>query len=79
MYDSQPKEREGEDLEQVLPTAVHTTSSAGQEPMPQSNRPVLASLHEAARGPQGYFVKTAVVLAVIATIELLVILTMVLV
>ncbi len=34
MYDSQPKDREGETIEEVLPAAIHTTSSTSRPPAP---------------------------------------------
>lgn len=47
MYDSAPKAREGEQIEEVLPAAVYTTSSTGRGHVP------LKSVREVATGTQG--------------------------
>ena len=47
MYDSAPKAREGEQIEEVLPAAVYTTSSTGRGHGP------LKSVREVASGSQG--------------------------
>ena len=47
MYDSAPKAREGEQIEEVLPAAVYTTSSTGRGHVP------LKSVREVTSGSQG--------------------------
>ena len=56
MYDSAPKEREGERIEEVLPAAIYTTSSSGRGPVP------LRSLTGVAAGGQGRIIVTLSVL-----------------
>lgn len=52
MYDSAPKEREGEQIEEVLPAAVYTTSSTGRGHVP------LRSVKDVASGSHGSLVVT---------------------
>lgn len=59
MYDSAPKEREGEQIEEILPAAVYTTSSTGRGHVP------LRSVREVATGDRGRVVMALSVLCVV--------------
>lgn len=66
MYDSQPREREGEDIEQVLPSAIQTTSTTGRGPMPLRS---FRSVREAARGSHGNMIRAIIVLAAVCVLQ----------
>ena len=57
MYNSAPKEREGEHIEEVLPAAIYTTSSTGRGHVP------LLSVKDVASGSQGRLVVALAVLS----------------
>lgn len=51
MYNSEPIQREGETIEEVLPAATYTTSSTGR-----GHVPLKASVKEVTSGSQGRLV-----------------------
>lgn len=66
MYDSAPKEREGEQIEEVLPAAIFTTSSTGRGHVP------LRRVKEAASGSQGWLIVALSVLNVVLFVALVI-------
>lgn len=74
MYDSRPRAREGEDIEQVLPSAIHTTSSTDRGPAPL--RPIRSAL-EASRGSRGGLIRAITVLVMLNVLQAFVLLLVV--
>ena len=60
MYDSAHREREGEQIEEVLPAAVYTTSSTGR-----GHVPLRQSIRDVAGGSQGRLVQFLAVICVL--------------
>ncbi|WP_047865432.1 hypothetical protein [Rubrobacter aplysinae] len=67
MYDSQPIEREGETIEEVLPAATYTTSSTGRGHVPRKD-----SVREVASGTQGRIVVALSVLCAVLMVAFVV-------
>ena len=59
MYDSAPRQREGENIEEVLPAAIYTTSSTGRGHVP------LRRVKDATSGSQGRLIVALSVLSVL--------------